>query len=259
MTVPYWVLDLAEKFWEAAGTREPFPRGLRRPVARALPMVVILLPRLRLHDVRDWLLRHDIGLQHAVDSRPLRACLLARDGWGYVFLDGSDPEDEQRLSLAHELSHFLRHYWQPRLLVASRVGNAAIDVLDGLRAPTNEEKILAVLAGVSLGFHVHLMERDQHGRVTSDVVALAERDADHLAYELLAPESEVFARADARGDARNRGEVAELLQRDFGIPKCHAACYARLLVPTVTEDPFLVNLKKSRRFCRSSGRSRGST
>jgi hypothetical protein len=133
MIVPLWVTDLADAFWQAAGMREPFPRALRRPIARALQMVVITLPQLRQRNVLAWLRRHAIGFTCNADDRRLQGCLAAGRGWGYVFMDGADPEDEQRPSLAHELAHFLRHYWQPRRAACHTFGNQIMEVLDGPR------------------------------------------------------------------------------------------------------------------------------
>ncbi len=53
MTLPLWVAAAAEAFWQEAGEPESFPRELRRPLARALPVGLVLLPRLRLRAVDD--------------------------------------------------------------------------------------------------------------------------------------------------------------------------------------------------------------
>src|SRR5262249_44879137 len=152
----------ASTFWEAAGMREPFPRSLREPIARALPMMLIFLPRLRLEDVRQWLIDNQRGwpcatavTARARDGR-VRGCLVAWRGWGCVFLDGADAEDEQRFSLAHELAHFLKHYWRPRREAVRRLGRQVLEVFDGLRPATPAEQLHGLLSGSGLGFHVHL-------------------------------------------------------------------------------------------------------
>ena len=38
MNVPLWVAELANRFWSAAGTPEPFPRMLERPLTVAVPL-----------------------------------------------------------------------------------------------------------------------------------------------------------------------------------------------------------------------------
>lgn len=240
MKVPLWVVELAGEFWGAAGMREPFPRSLRRPIARGLQMAVVSLPRLRLRDVQDWLGRNGIGGICCAGDRSLRACLAARDGWGYVFIDGSDPEDEQRLSLAHEVAHFLRHYWRPRREACVRLGPSVIEVLDGRRPPTPEERVHAVIARVPIGFHWHLMQRDASGEYASEAIAAAEAEADRLAYELLAPAEEVGDRADGAG--HDHAALAGLLRDEFGLPAAHADRYSQILLPPVAENPFLQRL-----------------
>jgi hypothetical protein len=226
--------------------REPFPRSLRRPIARGLSMVVVSLPRLRLHDVQDWLSRNGIGGACTAGDRSLRACLAARDGWGYVFVDGADPEDEQRLSLAHELAHFLRHYWQPRREACRRLGEQIIEVFDGRRPPTPEERLHSLIARVPIGFHWHLMQRDSTGDYANEAIASAEREADRLAYELLAPAKEVIkCMGGVRGDA-GRADLVDLLCSEFGLPSMHAARYSHLLLPAVTGGPFLQRLGLNR-------------
>jgi hypothetical protein len=234
MMIPLWVAELADLFWTSAGMSEPFPRALRRPIARALPLVVVSLPRLRLRDVLDWLRRRAVGRPRPVTDRALHACLAAWRGWGYVFLDGVDPEDEQRLSLAHELAHFLRHYWHPRQSARQRLGEPILEVLDGLRPPTSAERVHAVLADVPVGFHLHLLDRDDEG-LPSETVRAAEDEADRLAYELLAPAEEVLYRAGQHG----RRGLGELLRTEFGLPVAHAARYGEILCPPALSDPLL--------------------
>jgi hypothetical protein len=238
MMVPLWVAELADAFWEAAGMREPFPRALRRPVARAVPMAIVSLPRLRLRDVLDWLQRHDIECPCTATDRSLHACLAAWGGWGYVFLDGADPEDEQRLSLAHELAHFLRHYRQPRQAASRNLGEQVLEVLDGRRPPTRAERVHALLASVPIGCHLHLLGRDPGGGFSAGTVLAAEDEADRLAYELLAPAEEVLSRA----GPLPKPDPAELLRTDFGLPAAHARRYGDILFPPAPADPLLRRL-----------------
>jgi IrrE N-terminal-like domain len=232
MSVPLWVTDLAAAFWQAAGEPEPFPRHLRRPIARALQMTVVSLPGLGVDKVRDWLQEHHIGCPCQTGDRALRACLAAHGGWGYVFLDGTDPEDEQRFSLAHELAHFLRHYWQPRQQALRQLGPGVLHVFDGLRPPNHAERLHALLAKVPVGFHWHLMERGPN-----DTLAGAEAEADRLAWELLAPAEEIAQRA-----AAGRVTVRDFLVSEFGLPATQAASYAQHLAPQTPTDPLLRRL-----------------
>jgi hypothetical protein len=244
--MPLWVADLAASFWTDVGTKEPFPRNLHRPIARGTQLALVAMPRLRLQAVRDWLTANALAFPCGEPDRPLRACLLAHADHGFVFLDGFDPEDEQRLSLAHELAHFLRHYWQPRKRAAGRLGGRALEVLDGLRPPTLGETFHALLAGIPLGLHVHLMRRDSDRAPAALEVAAAEWEADLQAYELLAPADDVLARASAVRSGPDRTTVAALLQGFFGLPADHAAAYAGILVPEVLQDPLLGRLGLAR-------------
>jgi hypothetical protein len=129
MSTPLWVSEAAATFWAVAGAEEAFPRDLRRPIANALPVAVVLLPKLRLSAVDKWLVRQGMTCGLSIRDRALRACLVARYGHGLVFIDGTDPSDEQRFSLAHELAHFIRDYWRPRALAVERLGAGVLEVL----------------------------------------------------------------------------------------------------------------------------------
>jgi hypothetical protein len=243
MNVPMWVVELVRTFWAEVGSVESFPRTLRRAIARALPASIVLLPRLRLDSVRAWLRENGIACPCQEGDRPLRACLVACRGHGLIFLDGTDADEEQRFSLAHELAHFLRHYWQPRLVACARLGDQVAEVFDGERVPTIEERLGSLLKNAPLGFHVHLMQRDPRWEVRDRTIARAEEEADQVAYELLAPAAEVLAQTGSvRGDA-GRAKVIEVLETGFGLPRHQAADYSHRLVPKDREDLLLRRLR----------------
>jgi hypothetical protein len=219
---------LARAFWHEAGAAEPFPRDLRGPILWTLPLDLVDLPGLRLASVRHWLRHHGAAFSCDEADRPLRACLVAWRGHGFIFIDTDDSEDERRFSLAHELGHFLRDYWQPRRLACTRLGMRAAEVLDGERPPTPEERLSALLARVPIGLHTHLMHRDSAGRFASPEVTAAERAADRLAYELLAPAEAVLAAVHGKAD---RSAIAGLLREVYGLPVAQALDYSALLVP----------------------------
>lgn len=231
MTLPLWVTTAAKAFWREAGEPETFPRELRRPLAYALPVGLVLLPHLRLETVDDWLRRQRIGCALETTDRALRACLIARHGQGVIFLDGTDPPDEQRFSLAHELAHYLRDYWLPRREASARLGPAILDVFDGRRAAQRDERIDALVARIELGYHVHLLDRTPAGAAADATVARAERAADLLAYELLAPAATVLRALSDTDPRARRATAARHLRDTFGLPAGQAAQYAALLVP----------------------------
>ncbi|MCA1706555.1 MAG: ImmA/IrrE family metallo-endopeptidase [Actinobacteria bacterium] len=231
MSTPLWINETTEMFWTRAGVPEPFPRNLRIPIANSLPLAVVSMPALRLDSVEHWMRNQGVICGIGIDDRRLRACLVARYGQGIIFLDGSDPEDEQRFSLAHELAHFLRDYLAPRRLASERLGEDVLEVLDGDRPPRHDERVHALLARVQIGFHVHLMDRSPDGNIVSDAIEEAERDADRLALELLAPSEEVLEEVRQYSPEQRREALIRSLVNVYGMPATLAAYYALLLVP----------------------------
>ena len=234
-----WLETAAERFWQAAGEAEPFPRRLEDSIALTLPVMVARLPRLGIFSAERWLNCHSSSTQSiqlgaarpgGQPDRRLRACLVAAEGNGCILLDAGDPPDEQRYSLAHEVAHFILEYQRPRRAVHHHLGEAALAVLDGHRPATDRERVEATLAGVTLGAHVHLMERGLHG-VEQAGIARAEADADRLGLQLLAPEAcalAILPRAGRFGERLAGGTAA--LVAAFGLPAPIAASYARRLI-----------------------------
>jgi len=244
MKVPLWVTELADEFWIEAKDVEPFPRDLRGPIGNAVPLSVMLLPRLSVTTVLHWLSIFEIECTIQGRDRPLKACLVACQGCGFAFVDAGDSEAERRFSVAHELAHFLRDYWLPRRKVEQRLGKVALEVLDGIRSPTMEERFDALLRSVPLGFHVHLLERDRNGRPASQRIADAEECADRLAFELLAPAQDVMRMANNHGQATKSKMVADLLIETYGLPQTQAVHYAEILLPSRHEDRLLLRLRR---------------
>jgi Zn-dependent peptidase ImmA (M78 family) len=156
---------------------------------------------------------------------------VANAGRGFVIVDGTDPDDERRFSLAHEVAHFILDYLLPRRKANDRFGIQITDVLDGYRPPTAEERFGSILSDVSIGIHTHLMDRDEQGEYASGSVAVAESRADKLALELLAPENDVRAevKQDRHPGSRRQGSerIAAVLLEHFGLPRRVSLTYAR--------------------------------
>jgi len=224
----------AEKFWGLAGKFEPFPRSLEASISWALPVAIVKLPHLGLKDIYRWLQERDILVEFGTSSRALKACLVARSGKGIIFLDGCDACDEQRLSLAHEVAHFLKDYLYPREKVLSCFGDVIKDVLNGVRLPTPEERLRGIFNGVRIGIFTDLLERSSTGDIQRMHVLDAEDFADQIALELLAPYHTVIRRLEAKGMQWKNNNAVDLccnmLIDDFGLPSDVAKRYGNMLI-----------------------------
>ena len=239
MSVPLWVAETAESFWITAGEPEPFPRNLRRAIARSLPLTIVLLPQLSIRAAEAWLQQESAHINVDVENRPLRACLISRFGHGLIFVDGEDSEHEQRFSIAHELAHFLRDYLLPRQRAIQRLGAGVLEVFDGVRPSLPDERIMGLLARVPVDVHVHLMDR-QELRGASLAIETAEGNADRLAFELLAPWETVCQEMQELRCAQDRQAILTHLTMRYGLPPRPAVRYAHLLIPQrPTPSPLL--------------------
>lgn len=222
-------------FWQLCGEVEPFPRNLERPIALALPVTIVKLPHLRLRHIEGWLRRRGATFRFNCQSRAVRGCLIACGGEGLVFIDGADHDDERRFTVAHETAHFIVDYWQPRQKAMRRFGNSIAEVLNGLRSPSVNERLGALLANTSIGIHIDLMER---GDVGSELWEIENR-ADKIALALLAPPEAVLSEVDlsaARFDQRQAG-AADVLRERFGFPASIAKSYSRSLLTAIGKGP----------------------
>lgn len=241
MSPPLWVVEAADRFWQAAGMAEPFPRELRRAIGFAVPVSVWYLPRLRTAEIDDWGRQHGLPCRLNLPDRPLRACTVAHQDRAVVLVDSTDAPDEQRFSLAHELGHFLRDYAEPRERARAALGHGAVEVLDGRRRASFDERVGSVLRGVELQPFVHLMERTPDGHPANATIGTAEHQADLLAYELLAPCAVLLAMLPPLPDEERRRHATRLLRSGFGFPHEPAARYAALLAPRQPEPSGLLS------------------
>lgn len=230
------IVRCAEKFWRLAGNYEPFPRSLEDPILWTLPVAIVKLPHLGLKEIQRWLQERNIVLDFRTPSRTLRACLIAKAGKGIIFLDGCDTRDEQRLSLAHELAHYLKDYLEPREKAFRSFGEKIRDVLDGVRPPMPEERLAGILKGVPLGVFTDLIERSCAGDVNRMDILSAEDFADQLSLELLAPHHTVVRHLEAHGivwKSDNANDLCcHMLANDFGLPSDVARKYGDILIMT---------------------------
>lgn len=224
-----WVHEVAERFWtDAGGAPDGFPRDLLDGLCWAVPVTPEALPSLTVAAVNAWLAEQGFELRLAIPNRRLRACILVEEGNGLLFVDADDPDDERRFSVAHEVAHYLVEYDAPRRQARARLGESILPVLDGRRAASWDERIGALLGGVSLASRLHLMERTPDGHLPGWEVSTAERQADALAFELLAPFDAVRA---CLPNPAARSDVEAVLHQTFGLPPVPATVYASRLAP----------------------------
>ena len=69
MTVPVWAARLAADFWKKAGEAGPFPRNLVQPIARAVPLTVVLLPRLSIDTILQRLRKYGVDCRIDTPNR----------------------------------------------------------------------------------------------------------------------------------------------------------------------------------------------
>ncbi|MFA5400903.1 MAG: hypothetical protein WC359_10710 [Dehalococcoidia bacterium] len=228
---------ISDDFWKAAGGRGEFPCQMEVAVLWALPLAVIKLPRLWVLDVDAWLAKRNIEYQFRIENRALHGSLIAYRGYGFVLLNGADSDAELRYSLAHEAAHFLLNYLRPRRKAESILGPTILEVFDGFRPPTIQERIHSILDGIPIGFHIHLMERNTNSMLNLEAIMELEDNTDMLAIEMIAPENEVRCRVKRylNNESSNKPvDIAlQLLQGEFGLPQAVAEIYASRLYPAV--------------------------
>lgn len=217
--------ELVNRFWQRSGEIEPFPRNLEQVISLALPAKLIKLPQLKLQAIESWLDRRGASFRFNCRSRAVRGCLVAYGGQGLIFVDETDPEDERRFTIAHEIGHLLVDYLLVRETAVSKFGDQIAEVFDGFRQPSIKERVHAFLAGASLGIYTNLMERDE--RAGSDLWEIEDR-ADRVALALLAPPEDVLSASDTSllMFQQRLDHMAGLLNERFGLPSSLARSYA---------------------------------
>lgn len=192
-----------------------FPRDLAEIAPLTLPISIVVRPVLTTADVAQTLAVATGRASDTLKQRRLRGCLVAHRGFGMIFLDEDDPP-LMRFALAHELAHFAGHYLARRELAIARLGAGIIDVLDGARTPTAQERLAGILTGCRLGAFADVMEREDGNPLTA-AAEIMEHEADEAAFLALAPIGVVIARTHEREGQINRAGLIACLVEVFGL------------------------------------------
>jgi len=186
MVNPY-VVSVAREFWSASGVSPEPPYDISGAVSLIFPIDIVQLSELSTGKIDQWFASKNINIQTHVKDRYLHGFVVFSQGSGFMFIDGTDDEQERRYTVAHEISHFLLDYKIPRDRIIKKLGKAVEEVLDGIREPTPTEMIEGIIKHVAVKPFTHLLEKEGDGSFQSLQIYHSENNADALALELLAP------------------------------------------------------------------------
>ena len=234
---------VAETFWREAdpSPSQSWPCDLEKVIALTLRLAVISLPSLTLQCIENWLEKRGTPYEFPCENRHVRGCIVAYRGSGLIFVDGSDPIEERRFTLAHEVAHFLLDYYEPRQRARTRLGDGILEVFDGLHPPTVDERIEGVLSSISIVPYVHLMEQRGAVKLKRATIWQAENRADELALEILAPVKIVYS--DLAKICTGCSyfvcfeSAKQTLIEKYGLPKLIAHGYAQRIAHQLTGGP----------------------
>lgn len=197
---------------------------------RLYPVTVLRLAELNISGIRNYLIRRRLEPPEpliACHDRTLRGGIFAQRGAALIFLDDNDSIQEQRYTVAHETGHFLQDHLYPREDALAKLGSGILPVLDGLRPPTWNERVHALLSSASLSQYAHLMERHPATLHLAPEIAEREADADAFAWEILAPLDALQTRfAWSENRAADLDHLTALLIYEFELPMFAAHHYA---------------------------------
>jgi hypothetical protein len=233
---------IAADFWAGTDFGEIFPRNIEQALALKLPVTVVKLSVVTVRTIGHWLRKHHRCPASPSYRRDLMGCLYADGGQGLIFVCGADTPEEQRFTIAHDAAHFLVDYWLPRLRVLAALGPSVAGVLDGRRRPQSKERAAAILEGVRLGPHWHLLPRRCVNPEEDARIGPVEDRADELGLELVAPRQRVRQLLNGIPDRRqfDAAAICNELGVIFGLPPYVfteiAAVERRPRVPSFLED-----------------------
>jgi len=188
---PY-IARIASEFRLKAGRKDKFHFDINGAVNLILPVDIVSLSELTLSKIKQWLFDRGVDVDIDYNDRLLHGFILTFQGSGFIFINGTDTEEERRYTVAHEASHFILDYKLPRDRAIEKLGPQIVEVLDGYRAASTMEMVDGLLASVNIQPYTHLLEKAADGSFNSIKIYNSENDADALALELLAPSTDVI-------------------------------------------------------------------
>ena len=233
-----WLALVTENFWSELGSEIIYPLDLSHIISRNFPLSVTTLFRLRVSRVESWFQQQEIPFNFLCQDRSLCGCIIAVRGTGFIFVDSSDPDDERRYTVAHEVAHFLLDYLYPRQKVLQLFGDSIRPVLDGERTPTKTEMLDALLSSVKLGTYTDLMPRSNKGDIDQAYILPAEEKADRFALELLAPAERVLSQVALQDPmtVNERTQITnQVLTSVYDLPPVVAKKYGAYLLRNYTQ------------------------
>lgn len=238
--------ETARVFWSQSGLHEVFPRDMQQAIGLVKNVVVIHIPALRIENIQTWLRDRKFDFQVPPFDKFLHGFLLTHQGAGFIFVNGSDNEAERRFTLAHEIAHFILDYETPRKQAISQFGSVILEVLDGLRLPTVEERLQGLVFNRTLVAFSHLLDSDSISGMGRLNIWQAEDRADQLALELLAPSRHIQAQISKlllpRRFVAYKSALPDLLTTYYGLPEIIALDYADFLAKKLTGGPTLAEI-----------------
>ncbi|OJY92693.1 MAG: hypothetical protein BGP13_19220 [Sphingobacteriales bacterium 40-81] len=239
------IIQTAKDFWKNAGGNNTFPCDITGAVNLVLPIDIVSLSELSVNKIQSWLNERKVFFDLEIDNRLLHGFILIARGAGFIFINGTDTEEERRYTIAHEASHFLLDYQLPRANAVKKLGDGILEVMDGYREPTIEERIDGTLTSISIKSYTHLLEKIGDGTFDNTEILNAENGADELALELLAPHSIVIKDTNPNRNKISfydfKNQCYQILRNKYMIPASISEAYSSKLAYIATGAPSLLS------------------
>lgn len=233
------VREIAEDFWAPILPYRIFPVDIERVIAFSnLPLHINIIPGLDIEYIRNWIKEKQFPARLNKENCALHGFLLACEGHGVIFVNGTDHSDERRFTIAHELAHFLMDYYLPRINYINLYGNSILEILDGKRPATLQERLTFLVSHHPFPSFIHLLD---HSGITAYERAKLwniEWQTDTLAFEILAPFHVVVAYLKELNLGKRFDlifhQASDLLVSNFGIPSTLSFSYAKYIAGSLS-------------------------